>query len=259
MPYAQSGNTRIYFESHGEGPALLFVHGAGGHHAAWWQQTAYFKRHYRVLNIDLRGFGKSDAVPEGPDSQDFPEDIIAVLDHAGIERSVLLGQSIGAAASLKAAVMHPKRAAAVILAHSTGGMSHPELTPLVRADRAKAEEIPAIDRLLTRHFQEAQRALTFLFQQMGTFNQATMGDLRNLNAGGPTLEQVRASGVKICFLAGENDAVIRPETIAKAHALVPGSSMLLVPNAPHSMYWETPERFNMAVDMFLREIYPENQ
>src|SRR6516162_1641910 len=102
MPYVRTRDTNIYYESHGEGPALLFVHGSGGNHAAWWQQIAYFMRKYRVLAVDLRGFGNSDPVADGPDSQDFPEDILAVLEDAKVERAVLLGQSIGAAAGLKA-------------------------------------------------------------------------------------------------------------------------------------------------------------
>jgi pimeloyl-ACP methyl ester carboxylesterase len=44
MPYASSGDAKIYYEVHGAGPAVLFVHGSGGHHAAWWQQVAALSR-----------------------------------------------------------------------------------------------------------------------------------------------------------------------------------------------------------------------
>jgi pimeloyl-ACP methyl ester carboxylesterase len=255
MPHAQSQNAKIYYESHGGGPAVLFVHGAGGNHAAWWQQTAHFMPDHRVLTLDLRGFGNSDSVADGPDSQDFPHDILAVLDAARVERVVLVGQSIGAAAALKAAVLAPHRAQGVILAHSLGGISHPELVPLVKADRALAEKLPVIDRLLTRTFQETERARTFLFKQMGTFNKATMQDLRNLTSGGPTLEQIEGAGIKIRFLAGERDAVLSPATVLAAEKLVKGSRANVIPNAPHSMYWEVPELFNAAVRGFVRELY----
>jgi 3-oxoadipate enol-lactonase len=255
MPYVRARDTNIYYESHGEGPALLFVHGSGGNHAAWWQQTAHFMRRYRVLTIDLRGFGNSDAIADGPDSQDFPEDILAVLEDARVERAVLLGQSIGAAAGLKAALMKPSIAAGVVLAHSLGGISHPSVTPLVKADRAEAEKLPVLDRLLTREFQQKDPAKTFLFRQMGTFNAAKMQDLKNLSVGGPTVEQITSAGVKVWFLAGERDAVLRPATVAAANALVPGSKLTVVPNAPHSMYWEAPELFNPAVDECLKSFY----
>src|SRR5271168_1456724 len=181
MPYAQSAILRIYYESHGNGPPIVLLHGAGGNHAAWWQQTAYFRSFYRVITVDLRGFGKSDSVVDGPDSLDFPGDVLTVLDHAEIPRATVLGQSIGAVAGLRLALSHPERVDAVILAHSLGAISHPEITPLVAADRAEAEKIQVLDRLLTKDFQTSQAAKTFLFQQLGTFNQATMRDLRNLN------------------------------------------------------------------------------
>ncbi|MCC6474886.1 MAG: alpha/beta hydrolase [Burkholderiales bacterium] len=251
MPYAQSGAARIYYESHGEGEPLLFIHGAGGNHAAWWQQVARFRSSRCVLTVDLRGFGLSDAAEGGPDSLEFPEDALAVLRHAGAGDAVLVGQSIGAVAALRSALREPRRIAAVVLAHSVGGMSHDELTPLVRADRAKAETLPVLDRLLTRAFRDADPARTFLFGQLGTFNRAGMGDIRNLSAVGPTPQEILAAGVRVCFLAGEADAVIRPQTIARAHALLPGSILQVVPGAPHSMYWEAPQLFNDALEQIL--------
>jgi pimeloyl-ACP methyl ester carboxylesterase len=255
MPYAQSQNLQIYYESHGEGPAVVFLHGAGGNHAAWWQQTVYFRGQYRVIAVDLRGFGRSDSVSDGPDSLDFPGDILAVLDRAGVARATLLGQSIGAVAALRFAIAHPERIDAVILAHSLGAISHPKLTPLVAADRAEAEKIPVLDRLLTKEYRESQPARTFLFQQLGTFNNATMRDLRNLNVSGPALDEVVRLGLKIFLLTGEKDAVLRPATIRVAQGLLPGSALTVVPGAPHSMYWEAPELFNMSVHLFLQQIY----
>ena len=256
MPFASAPDgARIYYETHGEGPPVVFVHGSGGHHAAWWQQVPHFRDRYTVVTLDLRGFGRSDADMEEFDSLEFPGDIGAVLDDAKLERATLVGQSIGAAAGLKAALASPARVAGVVLAHSLGGIAHDELSGLVKADRAEAEKIPVLDRLMSKRFQVEEPAKTFLFQQMGTFNTAKMADLRNPQAGGPSLDDVLASGARVCFLAGENDAVLRPETVRRAHELLPGSVLMVVPNGPHSMYWEAPELFNAALDGFLDQIH----
>jgi 3-oxoadipate enol-lactonase len=255
MPHASSDGHRIYYELHGEGPALVLIHGSGGHHAAWWQQVPHFRRTYCVVTLDLRGFGRSSSDMEEFDTLEFPGDILAVLDDAGIERAVFAGQSVGAAAGLKAAMAHPDRAAGVILAHSLGGIAHDELTTLSRADRAEAEKLPVLDRLLSKQFQETEPERTFLFQQMGTFNTAKMADLRNLNTGGPAVEDVAAAGFTVCFLAGENDAVLRPATVRRAHELLPGSLIDIVPGGPHSMYWERPDLFNSAVARFMEAIH----
>jgi len=255
MPFVSAGGVRIYYETHGAGPALMLVHGSGGHHAIWWQQVSYFERNFTVLLPNLRGFGKSDNVPNGPDVQEFQHDIRAVLDDAKIERAVILGQSIGALPALKLAVTHPERVAGVVLAHSLGGINDPELKQLAAADRKEAEKLPVIDRLMSKEFQVRRPELTWLFREMGTFNQAKMQDLRNLAAGGPSIEDVNRSGIPILFIAGGSDAVLRPATVRKAHEKLPRSTLNIIPDGPHSLYWECPDVFNRAVHQFLDTVY----
>ncbi|MFD3312028.1 alpha/beta fold hydrolase [Streptomyces sp. NPDC058694] len=247
MPYADSDGTSIYYERHGSGPAILFVHGSGGHHAAWWQQVAALRGEFTVVTVDLRGFGKSDSSMPEFDGQDFPGDVVAVLDAEDLTDVMLVGQSIGSVAALRAALQRPERVGSVALGHSLGGISHSELKELAAADRAEAVKLPVIDRLLTKRFQEERPDLTFLFQQMGTFNVAKMADLRNLDTNGPSLQDIQDSGVKVAFLAGERDAVLSVKTVTRAHELLPGSHLEIVPDAPHSMYWETPDKYNAAV------------
>ncbi|MEU9892263.1 alpha/beta fold hydrolase [Streptomyces phaeochromogenes] len=254
MPLADSDGTSIYYERHGSGPAILFVHGSGGHHAAWWQQVAALREEFTVVTVDLRGFGKSDSSMPEFDGQDFPGDVVAVLDAEDLTDVMLVGQSIGSVAALRAALLRPERVSSVALGHSLGGISHPELKELAAADRAEAVKLPVIDRLLTKRFQEERPDLTFLFQQMGTFNVAKMADLRNLDTDGPSLDDIQDSGVAVAFLAGERDAVLSVKTVTRAHELLPGSHLEIVPDAPHSMYWETPDKYNAAVARLRRTL-----
>ncbi|MFD7933243.1 alpha/beta fold hydrolase [Streptomyces sp. NPDC059755] len=254
MPLADSDGTSLYYERHGSGPAILFVHGSGGHHAAWWQQVAALRDEFTVVTVDLRGFGKSDSSMAEFDGQDFPGDVVAVLDQEDLTDVMLVGQSIGSVAALRAGLLRPERVSCVVLGHSLGGISHPELKELAAADRAEAVKLPVIDRLLTKPFQRDRADLTFLFQQMGTFNVARMQDLRNLDTNGPSLEEIEASGVKVAFLAGEKDAVLSVKTVTRAHELLAGSHLEIVPGAPHSMYWETPRAYNEAVTRLRRTL-----
>ena len=260
MPFTTSQDgTRIYYEVHGGGPAVLFVHGSGGHHAIWWQQVAALSARYTVITLDLRGFGLADSGMDEFDSRVFPDDVGAVLEASGVDRAVLVGQSIGSAAALSAALRNPGRAAGLVLGHSLGGIADEDLAARVRADRAEAEKLPVLDRLLTPAFRAAQPAKTFLFRQMGTFNKAKMADLRNLNTDGPTVAEVVESGVPICFLTGELDAALSADTVRAAAKRIPGSVLEVVPDAPHSMYWEAPELYNAALERFLRHVYASNE
>lgn len=255
MPYIQSSDARLYYEQHGSGPAIMLIHGSGGHHMAWYRQTDYLSRFFTVLTPDLRGFGNSSAVEGGPDILDFPGDLLAILDDAGIDRTAILGQSIGALPALRLAIEHPERVSGVILAHSLGGLSDPAIKEMALANRAEAEKLPVMDRLLTPEFRQSRPELAFLFKQMGTFNNAGMMDLRNLSTEGPLAADILQRKVRLYFLCGERDAVLRPDTVNAAHAAVPGSTLTIVPNGPHSLYWEMPEVFNSVLHGYLNDIY----
>ncbi len=258
MSIAIADGIAVYYEIHGAGPAVVLAHGSGGHHAIWWQQIPYFRDRYSVIALDFPGFGNSDSDRGEYDTHEFPSCILAVLDAAGIERAVLVGQSLGAAPSLALAVTHPERVTGVVLAHSVGGIGHDELTPMVLADRAQAEKLPVIDRLMSKRLQESSPDKVFLFQQMATFNTARLPNLRNVWTGSVTVEQVKgaiAAGVQVWFLAGEEDAVVRPATYQRLAELVPEARFETVPGAPHSMYWEQPAVFNATLDRILQAIY----
>lgn len=258
MPYATAEGSKVYYEVHGEGPAVVLVHGAGGHHAIWWQQIPHLRDSYSVIALDLPGFGNSDSDRDEYDAKEYPSSILAVLDHAGIERAALVGQSLGSPPSLSVAVSHPERVAGVILAHSIGGIDHEEILTMVRADRAQAEKLPVIDRLMSKQAQASDPEKVFLFRQLGTFNVAQVPKLHNLWVGWTSLDAVRgaiAAGVYVCFLAGDNDAVVRPATYQRLRELLPEAHYELVADAPHSMYWEAPHLFNTALERHLEAIF----
>jgi pimeloyl-ACP methyl ester carboxylesterase len=255
MPYATSSDgTKIYYERQGSGPAVVLVHGSGGHHVSWWQQVCRLREQYTVVTLDLRGFGCSPADLAAHDPLALPGDIVAVLSAADVGGAVLVGQSVGAAAVLRAALQAPERVAGVVLVQSVGGIADPELAALAAADRARAERLPLLDRLLTPDYQRRNPELTFLFRQMGTFNAAGIAQLRPLNSGGPSVQEVIDSGIPVCFLAGDGDPALSADTVRAAAERVPGSTLEVVPGGPHAMYWETPELFNEALDRFLRQV-----
>ena len=114
-----------------------------------------------------------------------------------------------------------------------------------------------MDRLLSRAFRDGNPEMAWLFREQGTFNNARMQDLRNLNAQGPTCAEVDATGVPIHFLAGGKDAVLWPDTVRMAADKLSNGSVAIVPDGPHSMYWEQPEIFNSEVHKFLQKVYDQ--
>ena len=116
MPYAPGeGELGIYYEVHGSGPPLVFIHGGNGNTLSWIYQIPYFSSNYQCIAIDLRGFKNSKCPIEQYEARHMASDLLAVLDHAGIRRAALVCQSLGAWAGLPVAVKHRERVFAIVI------------------------------------------------------------------------------------------------------------------------------------------------
>ncbi len=76
----------------------------------WTFQYDEFSRHFRVISLDLRGFGMSD-VPESISVEDFVEDVINLMDELGLESANLLGLSMGGAVCMAFFKKYPEKLA----------------------------------------------------------------------------------------------------------------------------------------------------
>ena len=85
---------KLYYESYGEGPPLIFIHSYLANRTMWDQEVARFSKDHHVLVVDLRGHGHSGA--SAPHTlYDMVDDVIAVLDHAKVQSAIWCGLSIG--------------------------------------------------------------------------------------------------------------------------------------------------------------------
>jgi len=112
-----SDGVAIHAVSQGTGPMVLMVHGFPGLAYSWRHQMAPLARAgYRAVAIDCRGYGRSDRpVPASAyDAETYRKDLLAVLDHFGAGRAVIIGQDFGAQHAWNIAVRSPDRIAGVL-------------------------------------------------------------------------------------------------------------------------------------------------
>src|ERR1700728_281132 len=129
MPVAAANGVEItYTDSGGQGPAVVFSHGFLMDHTMFDQQVAALAPEYRVITWDQRGFGGTRAT--GPFTYwDSADDVLALLDHLGVEQAVLAGMSQGGFISLRAALRAPQRVRALVLIDSQAGLENPQVVP----------------------------------------------------------------------------------------------------------------------------------
>lgn len=126
MPTAELNGTTIYFEdTGGKGPALILSHGFLMDHTMFDAQVAALRATHRVVTWDERGFGGTHA-PGDFTYWDSANDVLALMDHLGIEKAVVGGMSQGGFLSLRVALTAPERVEALILLDTQSGTEAPE-------------------------------------------------------------------------------------------------------------------------------------
>jgi pimeloyl-ACP methyl ester carboxylesterase len=112
----------IFYEVRGTGPInLALAHGWGGVGGLWYQVTRHLEgQQFCSWLIDSRGHGRSPPPASGYEYDDFASDILAVADHAGAERFIPVGFSLGGKVTLYLTAKHPSRVPALILVAPVG-------------------------------------------------------------------------------------------------------------------------------------------
>jgi pimeloyl-ACP methyl ester carboxylesterase len=113
MPETQINGERHFYDDLGDGPVLVLVHTAGASAQLFADVTDALSRHFRIVAPDLRGLGRSAHVKEMPPTA-WNDDLMALLEHLGIDRFHLLGSALGARIAVRAAIDHPDRVLSLV-------------------------------------------------------------------------------------------------------------------------------------------------
>jgi len=255
MPLARINGIELYYEVHGEGPAVVFAHGAGGNHLSWWQQVPALAPHFRCVTLDHRGFGSSHDLPNGPGADAFIEDLRQLLDHLGIQRTALVAQSMGGWTSLGFASQYPERVLALALCDTTAGIDDPEIAREMASLRASTQGTLALvlQRAYSAEFPKRDPARCFLYQQLSALNVNVPSSLlAALTSMRHRPEPVIEKHIPALLLVGEEDVLTPPTTMELMARRLPHARFVKVPRAGHSVYFERPDEFNRIILEFLR-------
>lgn len=102
----------LHWEQTGEGPPVVLVHEAIADSRMWEPQWRTFPSAHRTVRYDMRGYGQS---PIEPGTYSHGRDLVALLDEIGLERTSLIGGSLGGRVALEVAVAQPERIEKLVL------------------------------------------------------------------------------------------------------------------------------------------------
>jgi 3-oxoadipate enol-lactonase len=151
---AAADGTRLAYWTAGAGEPVVLVHGLSGHHGLWRRQVPALAERHLVITLDVRGHGESGKPREPWDVSTLAGDLVALLDHLGLERAALVGLSMGGGISQTTAILYPERVRGLALLSTSS--SFPESTRERFRHRAEVAErdglAPLVDSMVERWF-----------------------------------------------------------------------------------------------------------
>jgi 2-succinyl-6-hydroxy-2,4-cyclohexadiene-1-carboxylate synthase len=102
-------------DEEGRGDPLVLLHFSGANLLMWEPALPHFRDAFRVIRLDLRGHGRSDAPDTGYHMDTMARDVVGALAALGIGRAHVVGSSMGAEVALAMAANHPEAVASLVL------------------------------------------------------------------------------------------------------------------------------------------------
>jgi 3-oxoadipate enol-lactonase len=247
----------LYFTEHGSGRPLLLVHGLMMSGEMFEPALVeHFATRHRVIIPDLRGHGRSRGLPPPYGASQLASDLSHLLDHLGIDSTAVLGYSHGGAIAQQLALDDPKRCNRLVLActyaynmATTREWIEDHLALLfIRvlglkrfANLAVSQGMPQVDKERANRLadiirnQDLKLMLTAWREMMVFDSRKRVAEIRC-----PTL-----------VIAGSNDKGVPAHHAKMLHGGIPGSRLVLINGADHTLILAHPDEFMRVTDEFL--------
>lgn len=243
-----------YFDSKkGENAtAIILIHGAGGMHLHWPYNLRRINNH-RVYAPDLPGHGKSDGLGE-QSIEKYATTIAGWMDKLGLQKSIVVGHSMGGAIAQQFALSYPEKVAGLVLV-GTGAklqvsqdlllkLSTPATTPTAIENIIKWSYAPGMD----------QKVLAKMQEQLLEVRSAVLyGDYLACNNFDLT-DHISTIQVPTLIICGEMDKMTPIYLSKQLQSLIPNNKIHLIPDAGHMVMLEKPDAVASAVQAFMQEI-----
>jgi pimeloyl-ACP methyl ester carboxylesterase len=262
MAWAELSDSRCYYEVLGQGDPLLLVPGLGVTCRTWDAVVPDLSRHFTLILTDNRGLGMSQAKRPPTSLADYSADLVELLDYLQVDRTHVLGLSLGGIISQRFAIEHAKRVDRLVLVSCAHRFS-PFLRQMAHLLRHALRRFPwevflrSMDLLGTSpEFIDANEEL--LEQQLRVKcnvkldRNAVIGQLRCLACHEIAPEDYRIHAPTL-VIAGQHDRIIPSCYAQKMSECIPGAKFIELARCGHNPFEEMPEIVVPRIIEFLRD------
>lgn len=254
MPASRANGIDIWYEIAGAGPAMVFIHANPFDHDLWMYQAAHFSTWFRVVSVDIRGYGRSAKVTKPFSLADMCNDVLGVMEDAGIASAICLGCSVGSGIAISLGLDHPDRFNALILVGGNSGASERFQRRIdgYRADLADYH-IKHMRELVSPEFARSKLGRHLLDQFVERQPRLKGEAIAQVFMAGnhtDTTARLPSMQVRTLVINGEFDHSLPAG--ARTASLVPGAVHRVLPGTGHACCIEDPAGFDALVIDFLR-------
>jgi pimeloyl-ACP methyl ester carboxylesterase len=262
--------SEIEYVDIGSGPAMVFIHGLGACWQTWLENLPHFSRSHRCVAMDLAGFGASACVDGEVSIERFAKSVAELLDQLGIDRAVVLGNSMGGFIALELAIRRPELVEKLVLVSAAVfWQEYRHAQPLVALARATegtvGRALVDAEQWLVRRPRLREVALRFggiwapaslpqeLQAEILLTAKRTEGFLPALRAlaSYPLREELRLVRCPALVVWGDKDTQVGVRHAFELEREIPNAEVSIYEGIGHVVMLEAPERFNREVAAFI--------
>jgi pimeloyl-ACP methyl ester carboxylesterase len=224
--YAPVNGLQLYYEQHGQGHPLVLLHGGLlTIDLSFGKLIPLLAPQHHVIAVDMQGHGRTGDVDREPSIPNLAADVVALLDHLGIQRADVLGFSLGAFVATELGIRHPDRVDRLVLA---SGRSRPEgYHDLSRAPGSA--RMPTAEEFA--EMREEYRRMAPDPDHFDAFAEKMSAVVAAFD--GWSDEALRGITAPVLLLIGDTDFT-RIEHAAQMHELIPDAQLAVLPGARHT-------------------------
>jgi pimeloyl-ACP methyl ester carboxylesterase len=253
-------NLDVFFTDEGKGRAIVFLHGYPESKEVWMEFTKSFTKTYRIICIDLPGFGKTASIGYIHTMELMAECVKKVMDEIGLRKYALVGHSMGGYVALAFAELFEKNTLGISLFHSTA---------LPDSEEKKTDRNRAISIVKQNHKHYVMELIPKLFAPnssgnfsdkvdflknifINTSQQGIINALEGMKIRADRTSILKKASFPVQFIIGAHDQILLTESLIEQSSLCKISHLLLLEKSGHIGFFEEPEVCQMGIRKFLR-------
>jgi len=262
MAWLNKNHLKLYYETHGKGPAVLMIAGLASDSQSWQFILKKMASRFNVIIYDNRGTGRTQNASYPFLMKDLAQDALDLLDHLGVNQCQIVGHSMGGCIAQELAFMAPEMVNKMVLASTTSIMSDRNKSLFDHFIHGWESGIPqdqwfrelfywlfSPSAFVNKKFLDAAIIYTMCYPYQQTLEsfKSQIEALVQFDSS-PFLEKIHT---KSLIVSGSKDILVYPDESAKLKSMPGFHDMIILEKAAHSIHAEYPEEFLDCIFPFL--------